>query len=98
MLQAEWSWVRLSMGSFIFFSAPNFSSRTMAPGFIQPAKELSTGRFLGSKARPGCKAHNLTDIYEPIIWTMGYSTSHNPIGFNGLLQAELYFLCCIHCV
>jgi hypothetical protein len=51
-------------GSLVFFSAPNPSSHTMAPGFSQPVREMST-----CKARPAFKADNLTAICEPIVWT-----------------------------
>jgi hypothetical protein len=40
-------------------------SRIMAPGFAQPVTEMNTGRFLGRKTQPACKANNLTSICEP---------------------------------
>jgi hypothetical protein len=36
-------------GVIDFFSTPNPSSRTMAPGFAQPLTEMSSGIFLGVK-------------------------------------------------
>jgi hypothetical protein len=44
------------------------------------------GIFTVGKARPVRKPDNLTAICEP-----GSSTSHNPIGFHGLQQGQLYF-------
>jgi hypothetical protein len=42
---------------------------------------------MGGKARPTCKAYNLTVIYEPIV---GVSTSHNTMGFYGQLGWDLH--------
>jgi hypothetical protein len=42
-------------------------SRTMALGSTQPLTEMSTTNLPGGKARPACRADNLTAIYEPII-------------------------------
>jgi hypothetical protein len=50
-------------------------------------KKWVPGIFLGSKGRPVLKADNLTAIYEPIILkNVEASTSHNPMGLQGLLQ------------
>jgi hypothetical protein len=38
----------------------------MAPGFIQPVTEISTGRFFRVK-RAAWKADNLTAIYEQFL-------------------------------
>jgi hypothetical protein len=65
--KARSSRVRLSMGSLIFFSAPNPSSRIMDQAFIGPVREMITGGFLGSKTRPAFKADNLTAICEPTV-------------------------------
>jgi hypothetical protein len=46
--------------------------------------------FLGSKVRPVRRADNLTAICEPIVWTLGSLTSHNPICLHGLLQGLHY--------
>jgi hypothetical protein len=46
------------------------ASCTMAPGFTQRLTQMSTRRFMRSKARPERKADNLTAIYEPIAYTM----------------------------
>jgi hypothetical protein len=40
----------------------NPSSRTMDLGFTQPLAEMSTTNIPGGKARPACKADNLTAI------------------------------------
>jgi hypothetical protein len=54
----------------------------------QPLTEMSTRNLPGGKGRPARKADNLTAICEPIFClNMGSSTSHNPIGLHGLLQA-----------
>jgi hypothetical protein len=65
MLQAGRSRVRIPMRYLNLFSWPNPSNRDMAMGFTQPLPEildLSVG-----KARPACKAVNITAIYEPIV-------------------------------
>jgi hypothetical protein len=46
MIQARGSQVRLPME--YFFQCTYSSSRSMAPGFTQPAAEMSTGRFVSS--------------------------------------------------
>jgi hypothetical protein len=62
-------------------------SRTLALGSTQPLTEMSTRNLLGGKGRPARKADNLTAIYEPIVKEMWEaSTSHNRMGFHGLLQ------------
>jgi hypothetical protein len=50
----------------------------MALGSTQPLP----GIFLGGKGRPARKADNLTAVCEAV----GASTSHNPVGLQGLLQ------------
>jgi hypothetical protein len=64
-LQAGMSRVRFPIRSLKVFNLPNLSSRTMALGLTQPVTGVP-GIFLGSKARPMCKADNLTDICKPI--------------------------------
>jgi hypothetical protein len=47
----------------------------------------------GSKVRWVRRADNLTAICDPIVLdNVGFLTSHNPIGLQGLLQGQLYFL------
>jgi hypothetical protein len=49
--------------------------------------------YLGSRARPLCKADNLTAIYEPILQcpdNVGSSTSHRPI--HPAMGIDLLFL------
>jgi hypothetical protein len=57
-------------GHWIFFSWPNPSSRTMAPGSTQPLTEMSTRNLPGGKGRLARKADNLTAICEPIVYKM----------------------------
>jgi hypothetical protein len=39
-----------------------------------------------------CKTDDLTAICEPIVLeNVEAPTSHNPMGFHGLLQGQLYF-------
>jgi hypothetical protein len=59
----------------------------MALGSTQPLTEMSTRNLPRGKGRPAHKADNLTSICEPIVKNVGASTSHNPIGLHGLLQA-----------
>jgi hypothetical protein len=51
----------------VFFSWPNPSSRSMAPGSTQPLTEMSTRNLPAGKGRPAHKADNLTAICEPIV-------------------------------
>jgi hypothetical protein len=46
---------------------------------------MSTRYVSGDKGRPARKADNLTDICD-CAENVGTSTSHNPMGFRGLLQ------------
>jgi hypothetical protein len=54
---------------FMEFFQPHY-----ALGFSQPLTEMSTRSrkimFLGSRARPVCRADNLVAIGEPTVWTM----------------------------
>jgi hypothetical protein len=51
-----------------FFTLPNPARRTMTLGFTQPPRVMSTGKsFVGTKARPVRKAHNLNSICDPIV-------------------------------
>jgi hypothetical protein len=45
--------------------------------------------FLASRARPVHKANNLADI---CLDNVGFSTSHIPIGLQGLLRGQLNFI------
>jgi hypothetical protein len=49
-----------------FFSAPNPSSCTMAPGFTQSITE----KISGGKGWAASKTDNLTAICEPNVWTI----------------------------
>jgi hypothetical protein len=43
--------------------------------------------FLGSRARPVCRADNLAAICEPIVWTMrDPQRFHILVGLHGLLR------------
>jgi hypothetical protein len=42
--------------------------------------------FGGSRALPVREAENRTAICELIVWAVGHSASHNPIGLHGLLR------------
>jgi hypothetical protein len=53
----------------------------MALGSTQPVTEMSIINLPGGKGRPVRKIDNLTAICENV----GASTSHNPMGFHGLL-------------
>jgi hypothetical protein len=91
LLQAKRSRVRFHeiIG---FFNWTNPSSRTMVLRSTQPLTEMSNRNLPGSKRRPAHKADNLTAICEPTVYKMwGASTSHNPMGFHGLLQEEFTF-------
>jgi hypothetical protein len=46
MLQAGRSWVRVPMGSMIFFNLPNPSSHTLALELTQPLTEMSIRKYL----------------------------------------------------
>jgi hypothetical protein len=48
--------------------------------------------FLGSKVRRVHKADNLTAICERLSNNVGSLISHNPIGLQGLLRGQLYFI------
>jgi hypothetical protein len=57
----------------------------MALGSTQPLREMSTRNLRGDKGRPARKADNLTAVCEPTL-NVGASTSHNPMGLQGLLK------------
>jgi hypothetical protein len=51
-----------------FFNGPNPSSRTTAQGSTHSASNRNEYQEIpGGKGRPAGKAHNLTDICEPIV-------------------------------
>jgi hypothetical protein len=59
----------------------------MGPGSTQPLIEMCTRNLLPGKERPVRKADNLTAIcWADCLGNVGASTSHNPMGFYGLLQ------------
>jgi hypothetical protein len=70
------------------FSLPNPSSRAMALGSTQFLTEISTRNLRESKGLPAsAQTENLTDNCEPMLYkNVGASTSHNHMGFHGLLQ------------
>jgi hypothetical protein len=55
----------------------------MALGSTQPLREMSIMNLPGDKRRSARKADCLENV--------GASTSHNPMGLQGLLQGQLYF-------
>jgi hypothetical protein len=62
-----------------------------ALGFTQPIPEMSTRNiqiimFLGSKVRLVRSADNLPPSWADYLDNVGSSTSHNPIGLQGLLR------------
>jgi hypothetical protein len=59
----------------------------MALGSSQPLTEKSTKNLPGGEGRPARKTDNITVICKPAA-----STSQNPMGLHGLLQAELYLI------
>jgi hypothetical protein len=84
MLQAGRSRVQVSMRSLDSFSIVLIlPAELWTLGSTQPLTEINTRNLPGSKGRPVRKADNLATIYEPIV---GTSTSHNPMGLQGLLQ------------
>jgi hypothetical protein len=87
MLQAGRSRVRVPM-RWIFFSLPNPSSCTMGLGSTQPLTEMSTRNLPGVK---GARRVRLTTLPPSVSRlsgeNVGASTSHNPMGLHGLLQA-----------
>jgi hypothetical protein len=50
-----------------FFSLPNSSSCTMAPGSTQPLTEMSTRNFPRGKKGPARRADNFAAICEPNV-------------------------------
>jgi hypothetical protein len=63
----------------------------MALGWTQPLTEMSTRNLFGEQRAAGAygwqsQRHLWADCLEN-VWT---STSHNPMGLNGLLQWQLY--------
>jgi hypothetical protein len=48
--------------------------------------------FLGSRARPVRRADTRTSTCEAVVQSVGFLTSHNPIGLHGLLQG-IFFYC-----
>jgi hypothetical protein len=69
----------------------NFSIELILPGVDLASNRNEYQDFPGGKGRPARGADNLTAICEPIVYkTLGASTSHNPMGLQGLLQEWLY--------
>jgi hypothetical protein len=67
MLQAEKPRVRIPTKSLNFSNLPNPFMSTMALGFTRRLTGMSTRNLLeGGKARPVCKADNLTANCESI--------------------------------
>jgi hypothetical protein len=85
VLQDGRSRVRFSMRS-LDFSIDKPSSRTVALGSTQSVTEISTKNLPGSKGRSARKADKFTAMCEQCLENVGASTSHNPMGLNGLLQ------------
>jgi hypothetical protein len=83
-LQAGRSWVRVPVKSFDFFNWPNPSGCNMALESTQPLREMSTRNLSGGKGRPAHKAASVSRLSRENVEA---STSHNPMGLHGLLQA-----------
>jgi hypothetical protein len=86
------------MGHWILLNLPNPSNRSMALWLTQSLTKMSTRnlpRRGEGAAQPTCKADNLLAFYLSVdcLDNVGVSISHNPMGLQGLLQAQLYFLC-----
>jgi hypothetical protein len=74
------SWVWFPMGSL------DFSVDLILPAALWPRVNWAS-IFLGGKGWVACQADNLTAICElTVIENLGALTSHNPMGFHGLLQ------------
>jgi hypothetical protein len=83
----------------MFLNLPNRSRRNMALGLTQPLTEMSTTNLPGGKGRPVRRADNLTAICEQIATQkVAASTSHNPMGFHGLLHGYLYLFLQKNCL
>jgi hypothetical protein len=85
MLQAGRSQVRVPMRWIFFFNLPKPSSRNMAQVSTQPLTEMSTRNLPG-----GVKSGRRLTILPASVSRLsrenvGASTSHNPMGFHGLL-------------
>jgi hypothetical protein len=71
----------------LLFNLPNPSGLIMALRFNQSLAEKSTRNLLEGKGGRPVSNSDLTAICEPIIWKMRETrTSHNLMGFHGLLQ------------
>jgi hypothetical protein len=89
MLQVGRSRVPFPM-SLLDFSIDLPSSRTMVLESTQTLTEMSTRNLSGGK---GCRRVTLTTSPPSVSRLpvkVGTSTSHNPMGLNGLLQGQLY--------
>jgi hypothetical protein len=69
-----------------FLNYRNSPSCSMALMSAQLLMEMSTRNLPGSKGLPARKADDITLDCEPMVWKMGVSTSHNPMGLHVLLQ------------
>jgi hypothetical protein len=89
MLQAARSRVRVPLRSIFFFNLPNPFSHTMAQESTQPLTEISTR--ISPVAGEGGRRVRLTTLPPSVSRLsseiVGTSTSHNPMGLHGLLQA-----------
>jgi hypothetical protein len=91
MVQNRKPRVRYPMKSLIIFNLPNHCSRTMALGLTQPIRKWVPVIFLGGGAgTSGWKPHR--NLWPNYVENVGSSTSHNPVGFQGLLQRHLFLL------
>jgi hypothetical protein len=61
----------------------------MVLGSTQPLTEMSTRNLPEGKGRPVRKAHNLIDIYEPIVYkNVGALTPENTMGLQDYLDTN----------
>jgi len=62
----------------------------MALGSTQPLTEMNTKNFLGVR-RPVCRADNLTTFMCRLSWSLGASTSWNPVGLSRPVMGLLFY-------
>jgi hypothetical protein len=73
-------------GHWLLFKFLNISSRTMSLGFTQPLTEMRTRRSLWQVKRGRRVRQPNRHLRADCLRNVRSLTSHNPIGFHGLLQ------------